>query len=281
MATHLLERGFPGMLLSAWRHRYLLEQMTMREIMGRYRGSLMGVLWSLVTPLLMLAIYTLVFGFIMPVRWTERVGMRSFEADSTLDYSLILFCGLLLHSFLSETLSRASGLIVANVNLVKRVVFPLDLLAWSATGSGLFHLAVGFGVLFVGYVLVHLGLNMMIVTLPFVLAPFVVMVMGFVWFLAASAVYVRDIGQAIPAVTTILMFTSPILFPKAAMPPLMQTLMKLNPLTVPVEQVRAAVIWGVRPDLTELAIYSVAALVVAWAGHAWFQRCRRGFADAL
>ena len=281
MAPPMLERGFPGMLLSAWRNRYLLEQMTWREIAGRYRGSLMGVLWSLVTPLLMLAIYTLVFGYITPVRWSERIGVRSFEAGSTIDYALILFCGLLLHSFLGETLNRASNLIVANVNLVKRVVFPLDLLALSTIGSGVFHLAVGFGVLFVGYVLVNLGLNLMVVTLPFVLAPFVLMVMGFVWFLAASAVYVRDIGQAIPAVTTILMFTSPILFPESAMPPAMQTLMKFNPLTVPVEQVRAAVIWGVRPNLTELAIYSVAALIVAWAGHAWFQRCRRGFADAL
>ena len=256
MATHLLERGFPGMLLSAWRNRYLLEQMTWREIAGIAR-NVAGLL-----------------------RHRPQSASRS-SGRVDLDYSLILFCGLLLHSFLGESLNRASSLIVANVNLVKRVVFPLDLLALSTIGSGVFHLAVGFGVLFVGYVLVNLGLNMMVVTLPFVLAPFILMVMGFVWFLAASAVYVRDIGQAIPAVTTILMFTSPILFPESAMPPAMQALMKLNPLTVPVEQVRAAVIWGVRPNLTDLAIYSLAALVVAWAGHAWFQRCRRGFADAL
>jgi lipopolysaccharide transport system permease protein len=107
------------------------------------------------------------------------------------------------------------------------------------------------------------------------------MVMGLVWFLAASGVYVRDIGQAVPAVTTALLFLSPILFPAATLPHSLQLVMKFNPLTVPVEQVRRAVIYGVRPDLQELAIYSVAALIVAIAGHAWFQRCRGGFADAL
>jgi lipopolysaccharide transport system permease protein len=269
-------RGFYDMIRAVWRHRYLLEQMTWREISGRYRGSTMGIAWSMVTPLVMLALYTLVFGVVMKARWP---GADSGQSHT--DYALILFCGLLLHGFLSECLVRAPMLVVSNANLVKRVVFPLDLLAYTAIGSALFHMLVGFAILFVALVLIKLQISAAVLMLPLVLLPFLLMTLGLVWLLSASGVFVRDIGQAVPAITTILLFLSPVLFPATAMPEGLRWFMAANPLTIPVEQVRAAVIWGSRPDLHVLGLYTVVALAVALLGHAWFQRCRGAFADVL
>jgi lipopolysaccharide transport system permease protein len=264
---------------SLFRHRYLVAQLSWREIAGRYRGSVIGLLWSFLNPLLMLTLYTLVFGVIFQTRWAA--AGRAAAADAQADYALILFVGLILHGFLAECLNRAPALVLGNVNLVKRVVFPLEVLGWSAIAAALFHAAISFAVLVAAVLVLHGGLPWTIVLLPLVLAPLALMALGAVWALAAVGVFFRDIGQAVPPLTTLLLFLSPILFPAAAMPAGLRWLVALNPLSIPVEQARALAIWGTPPDWSTLALYSAMALLVAWSGAHLFRRSRPAFADVL
>ncbi|WP_207461073.1 ABC transporter permease [Azospirillum sp. SYSU D00513] len=268
--------------LSLIQHRYLVRQMTWRDIAGRYRGSFAGLLWSFMTPLVMLAMYTLVFGVMFQTRWTAAAPENSIvHADGHASFALILFVGLILHSFLSECLSRAPSLILGNANLVKRVVFPLEILGWSTIGSALFHGAISFAALFAIYALLQGAIPWTALLLPFVVLPLVVLTLGIVWFLAALGVFLRDIGQVMPPVMTLLLFLSPILFPITAVPEAMRPIVFLNPLTIPVEQARALIIWGVLPDWWQLVTYSVIAVLVAWGGFYWFSRSRPAFADVM
>ncbi|MCM8738701.1 ABC transporter permease [Azospirillum sp. A1-3] len=267
---------------SLLRHRYLVRQLTWRDIAGRYRGSAAGLLWSFLTPLVMLAMYTLVFGVMFQTRWTGGApGQTTASPESHLSFALILFVGLILHNFLSECVSRAPSLILNNSNLVKRVVFPLEILGWSTIGSALFHSAISFVAFFLIYALVQGAVPWTALLLPVVMLPLVVMTLGLVWFLASFGVFLRDIGQVISPVMTLLLFLSPILFPITAIPEALRGYLILNPLTIPVEQARALVIWGLWPDWGQLAAYSVVAVLVAWGGLYWFTRSRPAFADVM
>lgn len=271
--------SIPASLL---RHRYLVRQLTWRDIAGRYRGSAAGLLWSFLTPLVMLAMYTLVFGVMFRTRWTAAAPEHAVTpADGHVSFALILFVGLILHSFLAECVSRAPLLILGNSNLVKRVVFPLEILGWSTIGSALFHSVISFIALFVIYALIQGAVPWTALLLPVVVLPLVLLTLGLVWFLSSFGVFLRDIGQMIPPVMTLLLFLSPILFPTTAIPEALRGYLILNPLTIPVEQARALVIWGVLPDWGQLAAYSVVALLVAWGGLYWFNRSRPAFADVM
>ncbi len=265
----------------AWRNRYLLEQMTRREIAGRYRGSWLGLVWSLVTPLVMLALYALVFGVFLKARWSQTApDGGTLAAASFTDFALILFSGLLLHGFLAECLGRAPSLVTSNANLVQKVVFPLESLAWSTAGTALFHTLTGLAVLLVMLVVAR-GLPPTALLLPVVLLPLLPMALGLVWLISAVGVFFRDIAQTMQPITTILLFLSPILFPADLLPEALRSALILNPLTVPVEQVRAVLIWGNLPDWNALGAYTLVAVLIAAVGRSVFERCREGFADAL
>jgi lipopolysaccharide transport system permease protein len=266
----------PGeMFACAWRHRSLLRQLVVREVSARYRGSLIGLLWSFLNPALMLAVYTFVFGVVVPAKWPQG------EQLTTTDFSIILFTALIVHSFFADCVIRAPGLIVSNQNLVKKVVFPLELLPWTAVGAALFQALVSILVLLIAMVVLSRYVAWTVVFLPFVLLPLLLMAVGFSWFLAGLGVYVRDIGQAMGIVSTALLFISPAFFPIEQIPSSLQLLVRLNPLTVPINQARQVVIWGVVPDWTLLGAWMLASLVIAWVGFWWFQRTRPGFADVL
>lgn len=265
----------------AWRNRYLLEQMTRREIASRYRGSWLGLLWSLVTPLAMLGLYTLVFGVFLKARWSQTAADGSVLAAASFgDFATILFSGLVLHGFLAECLGKAPSLVTSNANLVQKVVFPLESLAWSTAGTALFHALAGLTVLLV-LLLAGRGVPPTALLLPLVLLPLLPMTLGLVWLISAVGVFFRDIAQTMQPLTTILLFLSPILFPADVLPEALRPLLVLNPLTVPVEQVRNVLIWGTQPDWGALGIYTAAAVLVAAVGRSVFERCREGFADAL
>lgn len=267
---------------SLLRHRYLIRQLTWRDITGRYRGSAVGLLWSFLTPLVMLAMYTLVFGVMFQARWNAVAPDRAAVlADGHGSFALILFVGLILHGFLSECVSRAPHLILGNANLVKRVVFPLEILGWSTIGSALFHSAVSFVALLAIYALMQGTIQWTVLLLPVVLVPLILLTLGLVWFLSSVGVFLRDIGQVIPPLMTLLLFLSPILFPASSIPEPLRHLLVLNPLTIPVEQARALIIWGVMPDWSLLAAYTAVAALVAWGGLTWFNRTRSAFADVM
>ena len=261
----------PGSIVE---HRFVIGQLAKREILGRYRGTVLGLLWSLVTPLLLLAVYTFVFGTILQVRWVSQSGGNA-------EFAAILFSGMLVHGILAECLTQASTLIVANPQYVKKVVFPLEALPWVTVISAFFQGVISTGILLAYLFFVQGGIPWTAVLFPiplFVLA-FVCIAAG--WLISATAVYLKDIAQMMGLLSTVLFFMAPILYPKTALPVEFQNLLYLNPLTYIIEQFRAVVLWGQLPNWNGLALYGIASVAVAWMSLAWFQKTRKGFADVL
>ena len=263
-----------ALFASLWNNRELIVQLTRREVLSRYRGSILGLAWSFFNPLLMLVVYTFVFSVIFKARWGPG-------DESKADFAIVLFVGLIIHGLFAECLNRAPGLILANVTYVKKVVFPLEILPWVAAGSALFHSAVSIAVLLAAQLVVQQALAWTIFFLPIVLLPLLFATMGLAWFLSSIGVYMRVIGQTIGIFTTVLLFLSPVFYPVDVLPENYRILLLLNPLTFVIGDARRVLIWGQPPDWTGLMIYAAASFVVAWLGFGWFQRTRRGFADVV
>lgn len=256
------------------RHFALIVQLTRRDVVGRYRGSFVGLLWSFINPLLMLMIYTFVFGIIFNSRWNAQV-------TGHFEFAIILFAGLNINSMFAECANRAPTLIVENTNFVKKVVFPLEILSWSALGSALFHLLISTVVLLIILLFVKGSLPWTIVLFPIVVACFLPFVAGTIWLLASLGVFLRDLKQATGIITTALMFLAPILYPKEFIPEPYRDWMYLNPLTVIVEASQDVLVWGRPPSWIHLGLYTALACLFAWFAFAWFERSRKGFADVL
>lgn len=272
-APHPVSLG--PMIRNLWRQRGLILQMTKRDVIGRYKGSVLGVMWSLFNPLFLLVIYTFVFSVVFKARW----GAGSTESKS--EFAVLLFVGMIVHSLFAETLNRAPGLILSNVSYVKKIVFPLEILPVVAIGTALFHALVSVSVLLAVFLMLNGYLQWTAVFLPLILLPLLVLTLGAAWALASLGVYLRDVAQPIGLIMTVLLFASPVFYPITALPEYIRPWLMLNPLTFVIEQARAVLIFGQLPDWTGLAIYSLASVVIAWIGYAWFQKTRKGFANVL
>lgn len=258
---------------SLWRNRQLIVQMTKREVVGRYKGSAMGLAWSFFNPVFMLVVYTFVFSMIFKSRWGGD--------DSRTLFAVVLFVGMIVLGLFSEVLNRAPSLILSNVNYVKKVVFPIEILPVIAMGAALFHSLISLGVLLVAFILFNGYLHWTVIFTPLVLLPLVIVTLGISWMLAAIGVFLRDVGQTIGIITTVLMFLSPVFYPVTAVPEKFRPFIMANPLTFIIEQAREVLIWGHLPNWIGLGIYTIAASIIAWAGYVLFQKTRKGFADVL
>jgi len=260
---------------SLWRNRQLIVQMTKREVVGRYKGSVMGLLWSFLNPVFMLTVYTFVFSVVFKARWGVDGN------DSKTQFAVVLFVGMIVHGLFAEVVNRAPSLILANVNYVKKVIFPLEILPVITMCAALFHGLVSLAVLLIAFFIFNHSLQWTVIFIPLVLLPMVILTLGCAWMLASLGVFIRDVGQTIGIITTVMMFLSPVFFPVTALPEVYRPLIMANPLTFIIEQAREVLIWGHSPNWTGLGIYTVAATVVAWVGYVWFQKTRKGFADVL
>ncbi|OIR06736.1 teichoic acid translocation permease protein TagG [mine drainage metagenome] len=264
-----------ALFASFWRNRRLILQMSQREVVGRYRGSVMGLAWSFFNPLLLLVVYTFVFSVVFKSRWGEGAD------ESKANIAIVLFAGMIVNGLFAECINRAPGLILSNVNYVKKVVFPLEILPWTAMGATLFHAAISVIVLLVAQLILSHSLPWTSLFLPLIFLPLVLVTMGFSWFLAATGVFMRDIAQTTGIFTTVLTFLAPVFYPITALPKKYQPWLHLNPLTFIIEQARLVLIWGKLPDWLGLAIYFAVSLLIASMGFWWFQKTRKGFADVL
>jgi lipopolysaccharide transport system permease protein len=250
--------------------------MTAREVVGRYKGSVMGLTWSFFNPVFMLTVYTIVFSTVFKSRWSGSVG-----DESKTQFAVILFVGMVVHGLFAEVLNRAPGLILGNANYVKKVVFPLEILPVISTGAALFHSLISLLVLLVAFVLFNGYVHWTALLTPLVLFPLLVATLGFSWMLASLGVFLRDVGQTIGIIMTVAMFLAPVFYPITALPEQYRPWLLLNPITFIIEQAREVLIWGRLPNWGGLTLYLVIALAVAWIGYAWFQKTRKGFADVL
>ena len=263
------------MASSLWRNRGLIATMVRREVVGRYRGSIMGIAWSFLNPLLMLAIYTFVFSVVFKARWGTG------ESETQVDFAIILFVGMIVNGLFAECVNRAPALILSNVNYVKKVIFPLEILPWISVGSALTHAAISLLVLLLAQLTLSHHMPWTAIFLPFVLLPLILATMGCAWFLSALGVFVRDIGHVTSMFTLGLLFLSPVFYPISALPKQYQSWLQLNPLTFVIEEARNTLIYGRIPDFSHWGMMLAASMLVAWAGFAWFQKTRKGFANVL
>lgn len=260
---------------SLWLNRQLIWQMSRRDISSRYRGSLIGLTWSFINPVLMLLVYTFVFSVVFKARWS--VGGN----ESKTDFAIILFAGMIVFNLFAEIVNRSPGLITSNVNYVKKVVFPLEILPWVALGSALFHTAISLVVLLLVQFILHLSLPWTGIFFPLALLPLIFASMGFAWFLSALGVFVRDVGQITGIFVTILMFMSAVFYPISALPEQYQGLLRLNPLVLIITESRKSLVLGELPDWISIVMALLVSLVIAFAGFWWFQKVRKGFADVI
>lgn len=261
------------MFASLWRHRSLVFELTKREFSGRYRGSFGGIVWSFAQPLFLLTVYTIAFGVILKARW----GF----SGSTADYALMLFAGLIVFNAFSECLSKSTTLITSNPNFVKKVVFPLELLPVITVATAMIHALIGMAVWFLGYVLLFGAPKASAILFPVILVCFVPVLLGLGWLLSALGVIVRDISQLTGMLNHTLLFLTPIFYSIEAVPPPLQNLLMLNPLTFVVEQFRLVLFYGQMPALKGLAVYFVLATLFAWISLVLFRRLRPTFADMV
>lgn len=269
----------PTSLLSLFKsfltHRQLIRQLVWREVIGRYRGSIMGLLWSFINPVLMLAVYTFVFSVVFKAKWGVETD------DNKIGFAIILFVGIIVHGLLAEVLNRAPGLILTNVNYVKKVIFPLEILPFVSLFSALFHAGISLIVLLLVTTILNGQFFWTIFLIPVVLLPLAILILGFAWLLSSLGVYIRDISQVIGVLTTILLFLSPVFFPLSALPEEYHPVILANPLTFIIEQARGVLIFGNIPNWFGLGVYLVIAMITAWFGYFWFQKTRKGFSDVL
>lgn len=262
------------MVDSLWRNRSLVKALVRREVVGRYRGSFMGILWSFFNPVFMLAVYTFVFSVVFKARWNSG-------SEAKTEFALVLFAGLIVFNLFSECINRAPSLILSNVNYVKKVIFPLEILPWVVVGSALFHAFISLGVWLVAYCIFFGVPHITLLLLPFVMLPLLLFIIGLTWSLASLGVYLRDASQFVGTITMVLMFMSPVFYPISALPEEYRQLLLINPLTIAIEQVRDILFWGKSPDAALLTACFFCAVLIAWLGFACFQKMRKGFADVL
>jgi lipopolysaccharide transport system permease protein len=267
-----------ALLNSLWSNRALILQMSKRDVIGRYKGSMMGLLWSFLNPLLMLAVYTFFFAVVFKSRWGAVPGGA--EESKTL-FAVILFVGMIVHGLFAEVLNRAPTLILSNVNYVKKVVFPLEILPVISMVSALFHSFVSLSVLLMVFVIFNGFIHWTLVFIPFIIIPLVIFTLGLAWILTSLGVYARDVGQTIGLAMTVMMFLSPVFYPITSLPVEIRPWILANPLTFIIEQARAVLIWGQLPNWYGLLKYTIIASFIAWLGFIWFQKTRKGFADVL
>jgi lipopolysaccharide transport system permease protein len=262
------------MLFSLWRNRQLISNMVRREVVGRYSGSIMGLTWSLINPIVMLAVYTFVFGTVFKSRWSDGTGSKT-------EFAMLLFSGLLIFNLFADCINRAPTLITSNQNYVKKVVFPLEIYAFVLMGTALFHFSVGI-IVWLGFYFTFFGVPpVTIIALPLIILPHLLITMGISWMLASLGVFLRDLAQVVTVVTAILMFMSPIFYPASAVGERFGRWLQFNPITHAVEYARNVMFWGRFPNVFEwLSLFGIS-LMVAIAGFAWFQKTRKGFADVL
>lgn len=261
-----------------FQNKDLILQLIKREVLERYRGSSLGLLWSFAYPVFMLLVYMFVFGIVFKLKWGVAPGSGQ---ENPVPFGIIMFSGLVLHAFLGECLVRSCTLITNNQQYVKKVVFPLPILSLVSIGAAVFHLLAGLVILLVFMLLFGVIPSWTIVYAPFVILPFVMLILGISWLLSALCVFIRDIKQIIGVLVTVLLFLAPIFYPLSQVPEAYQHWMYLNPLTIIIEEFRAVVLFAQQPDWLLLGMYYLVAGIVLVLGFSFFKRTKGAFADVV
>jgi lipopolysaccharide transport system permease protein len=258
-----------------WTHRELLWQFTLRNVELRHKGSHLGLIWSFLSPLLMLGMYVLVFGYIFSGSFGVLPG------ETRVDYALGVFLGLSLFHLLAETLGVSPTLIVGNPNFVKKVVFPLEILPAANVGAALFHMAISLALVLISLLLFGPGFGWGMFWLPVIMLPLILLCLGIAWFFSALGVFFRDVGQVMQFLTMALMFSSAVFYSAQKIPAAAWVYMRFNPILLAIELARNAALWQRPLNTTHLAYLYATSIAACYLGHLAFKKMKPAFADVL
>ena len=257
-----------------WKSKYLLRQLVRRNVEVRYKGTMIGLVWMIVTPLVMLAVYTFVFGMVFKVRWSGF-------GDSKAAFALIMFCGMTVFNIFAESINGSVGIVTGNPNYVKKVVFPLELLPVSSVFSACFFGLIWIGILLLGTVLCLHKFCFTTVCLPMIFIPLVIFSCGIAWFVASLGVFFRDLAHIVGIVLQVLYFMTPIFYSMEMVPESIRPILLLNPMTSLVQFTRQALMYDQWPDWHVFGVVTLLSMAVFQLGYFWFMNTKRGFADVL
>jgi homopolymeric O-antigen transport system permease protein len=251
----------------------LVLSLARRDLVSRYKGSVLGIVWAVLNPVVMIAIFTFIFANVF--------GARFGPSTSAWDYALYLFCGLLPWTMFQETVQRATTTIITHANLVKRVLFPLETLPAAQTLSSLANQLFGTIALLLATLILRKHLPLTIFFLPLLLVPQTLLTIGAAWLVSSLGVFIRDLTQGISLLLMAWMYLTPIIYPESVVPDRYRGLLNINPFTALVRSYRRIVLEGLSPDWMGMAYFSVFSLIAFCVGYWWFARTRKNFADVI
>lgn len=257
------------------RHRNLIYQFSIREISSRYRGSLFGLAWTVLQPLFMLFVYTFVFSIVFNAKWGKAASGGNSE------FALVLFVGIITFNIIGDTLGASPTLVLSNVNLVKKVIFPLEILPVAKIVGVLVNAVVSLLIALLGILIVRNEIYPTALLLPLAWLPAILFALGLSYFISALGVFIRDVQPTVGVLVTVMFFLSPIFYPLEAVPESYRIYCTMNPIAIYVESARSLLIWGRIPDLVYYSSGFGFSLLVFVSGLAFFMKAKNSFADVV
>ena len=264
-----------GPIISIWKNKYLIYRLAQREIQARYIGTLLGVAWSVLIPIVMLAIYTVVFTKVFQTRWDTSLS------GNPIGFALSLFVGLSVFNMFSEVASRGPGLIRENPTYVKKIAFPLDILAWVSVAVSLFSLVTSLGIVVIFNFIVTNEVSATMFAAPLIILPLCLLLAGLGWLLSTVSVYYTDFSQIVPPMISVTMFTTPIFYPISAVPPEYLWIVRANPLSDIIDGLRMTLLYGKLPSTSFFLAVWASAVLVSVLGFCVFQLSKEDYADVV
>ncbi|MBL1217493.1 MAG: ABC transporter permease [Planctomycetes bacterium] len=257
-----------------WRHRSLIRGLVKREIQSQHKGTLLGIVWLVVQPLMLLTVYTFVFATAFRPHVVD-------EDASKATYALMVFTGLILYTVFAETIGRAPRLMSSNKTFIKQIIFPIEILPAVVIGAALVKAVVSFVLLIAAY-FIFIGVpTVTAITILLVVPPLLFLTTGLAWFISSLSVFIRDCAPAITVLVRLLLFLCPVFYSIEAIGYPYRYLILANPVSTCVILSKQALFKDQWPSPTHVAIYWVVSLFVLWFGYAWFTKTRKAFADVM
>lgn len=251
-----------------YNYRQMIFSLVRKDLRGRYKGSVLGFLWTFINPLLQLCVYTVVFSVILPTNIEK--------------YYLYLFVALIPWIFFSSSLTTGSVSIVAQKDLVKKIYFPRMVIPVSYVTSSFINMLLCFIIIFLVIIVTGSGLNFLaLLTLPVIMAVEYILALGIALLASAVTVYFRDLEHILGIVSMAWIYLTPIMYDKSIVPARLLPVYNLNPMTHVIDCYRAVLYYRQVPDLSSLLSAAGLGLVILIIGCLVFNKLQKHFAEEL
>lgn len=265
-------------LQNLYRYRVLIHSLVQRELKARYRGSILGFFWSFFNPLLLLTVYTIVFNYILPNKNAE-----------TEPYSLFLFTGLLPWTWFSSSLLECSNVIISGGTLIKKIIFPAEVLPFVSVLANMVHFLLGTPILLLFILIYKVPLNWFALYFPVIILIQLLLTLGFGLFISSLSVHFRDLRDILANLITLWFFCTPVIYPfkvtfiqeSNTVSNVFKYVLYLNPTSYLMDSYHQSIFYGRSPDLLHLGAVLGFSVLLFFAGYFVFDRLRDTFAEEV